>query len=254
MIEAFARLLRKFRRDKSGNIAITFGLAALPIMLAVGAAVDYTVANRTKAALDGYADAAAISAVNQAAMALTNNQAKTFATNQFNAQAAMLKKGSVSKVTVKVTTTGNTRTAVLTYTASVPTAFMGMVNVNTIPVAGSSTASSAAPTYIDFYLLLDNTPSMGVGATPADVTKMVNNTPARWSTTRRTNAPSPAISSMSRQTIITVWQNHSASLRASTSCAAPPSSSWIPRLRARSCPANFAWGSTASALPRLQPA
>jgi Flp pilus assembly protein TadG len=47
MIEAFARLLRKFRRDKSGNIAITFGLAALPIRLAVGAAVDYTVANRT---------------------------------------------------------------------------------------------------------------------------------------------------------------------------------------------------------------
>jgi hypothetical protein len=33
------------------------------------------------------------------------------------------------------------------------------------------------PQYIDFYLLLDNSPSMGVGATPADVTKMVDNTP-----------------------------------------------------------------------------
>ena len=33
------------------------------------------------------------------------------------------------------------------------------------------------PQYIDFYLLLDNSPSMGVGATPADVTTMVNNTP-----------------------------------------------------------------------------
>jgi len=32
------------------------------------------------------------------------------------------------------------------------------------------------PLYIDFYLLLDNSPSMGVGATPADVSKMVNNT------------------------------------------------------------------------------
>ena len=30
---------------------------------------------------------------------------------------------------------------------------------------------------MDFYLLLDNTPSMGVGATPADVATMVNNTP-----------------------------------------------------------------------------
>ena len=32
------------------------------------------------------------------------------------------------------------------------------------------------PQYIDFYLLLDNSPSMGVGATPTDVSKMVNNT------------------------------------------------------------------------------
>ena len=33
------------------------------------------------------------------------------------------------------------------------------------------------PPYIDFYLLLDNTPSMGVGATTADIATMVNNTP-----------------------------------------------------------------------------
>ena len=145
MIQTFARLLRKFCRDKCGNIAITFALASMPILLAAGAAVDYSLANRTKAALDSYADAAVISAVNQAAMSLTNSAAKTFATNQFNAQAATLKKGSVSNVTVTVTTSGNTRTAKLTYTASVPTAFMGMVNVNTIPVSGSSTAASASP-------------------------------------------------------------------------------------------------------------
>ena len=33
------------------------------------------------------------------------------------------------------------------------------------------------PQYIDFYLLLDNSPSMGVAATPQDVTTMVNSTP-----------------------------------------------------------------------------
>jgi hypothetical protein len=32
------------------------------------------------------------------------------------------------------------------------------------------------PAYKDFYLLLDNSPSMGVGATPTDVDKMVKNT------------------------------------------------------------------------------
>ena len=43
-------------------------------------------------------------------------------------------------------------------------------------VTGTSTSTTNMPLYIDFYLLLDNSPSMGVGATPADVTKMVNNT------------------------------------------------------------------------------
>ncbi len=43
-------------------------------------------------------------------------------------------------------------------------------------VTGSSVATATMPNYIDFYLLLDNSPSMGVGATPADVALMVKNT------------------------------------------------------------------------------
>jgi Flp pilus assembly protein TadG len=177
MIQKLARLVKLFRRNCRGNIAITFGLAALPITLSVGAAVDYSVANRTKTVLNGYADAAVITAVNQSAMALTDTAAKTNAINLFNTQAATLKTGSVGTVSATVATSGNVRTAVLNYTANVPTTIMGIINVPNIVVSGSSTAASAAPTYLDFYLLLDNTPSMGVGATPADVTTMVNNTP-----------------------------------------------------------------------------
>ena len=43
-------------------------------------------------------------------------------------------------------------------------------------VTGSSTSVAKMPLYIDFYLLMDNSPSMGVGATPTDVTTMVTNT------------------------------------------------------------------------------
>ena len=45
-----------------------------------------------------------------------------------------------------------------------------------LALAGQAMAASGVPTYMDFYLLLDNTPSMGVGATPNDVSLMVNNT------------------------------------------------------------------------------
>jgi Flp pilus assembly protein TadG len=177
MIKTLACLLKAFGRESSGNIAITFGIAVLPISLSVGAAVDYSLASRTKTVLNEFADAAALSAVSQAAMALSADKAQTNAVNFFNAQAATLKRGSVSDVSVTVTDNGALRTAVLSYTANVPTAFMGLAGINNLTVSGTSTAASATPTYIDFYLLLDNTPSMGVGATPADVTTMVNNTP-----------------------------------------------------------------------------
>ena len=54
--------------------------------------------------------------------------------------------------------------------------FLGVMSKSTMTVTGSSTSVSKMPQYIDFYLLLDNSPSMGVGATPADVAKMVANT------------------------------------------------------------------------------
>lgn len=174
---SFIKILSGLRRDRRGNVAITFAFAAVPVIIAVGAAVDYSLANRTKAVLDSVADGAVLSATNLAAMSLTAKNAETRAVNFFNAEAASLKRGSVTTVSAKVTDNGNGRTAVVTYTAAVPTSLMGIAGINNINIGGSSTAASAVPTYIDFYLLLDNTPSMGVGATPADITTMVNNTP-----------------------------------------------------------------------------
>lgn len=177
MVQALLRLWQKYCRHNGGNIAITFALAAIPITISVGAAVDYSLANRMKAVLNGYADAAALATVNRSAMALTDDEAKTYALKLFNAQASTLESGSLSSVSITVTHKGNVRSAVVNYTASIPTTIMGIADINNLTVAGSSTASSANPTYIDFYLLLDNTPSMGVGATPSDVATMVSHTP-----------------------------------------------------------------------------
>ena len=177
MVRRLGAIFAAFRRQSGGNVALMFGLAAIPIILAVGAAVDYSFANRTKTVLDGIADATSLSAVGQSALAISAGKEQKDAVKFFKAQAASLKRGSLGTVKVKVKDDSNGRTAVVTYTASVPTAFMGLVGYNNINISGSSTAASAIPSYIDFYLLLDNTPSMGVGATPTDVATMVANTP-----------------------------------------------------------------------------
>jgi hypothetical protein len=45
---------------------------------------------------------------------------------------------------------------------------MRVLGMPTITIDGTATATTGMPPYIDFYMLLDNTPSMGVAATPAD--------------------------------------------------------------------------------------
>jgi hypothetical protein len=55
--------------------------------------------------------------------------------------------------------------------------FLGLIGYSTMTLGGVSTSTANMPLYVDFYLLLDNSPSMGVGATPTDVKTMVNNTP-----------------------------------------------------------------------------
>ena len=83
---------------------------------------------------------------------------------------------TLNSMTPVVTKTGSTVTSNVVFSADVPTAFLGVMGKGSMTVGGSSTSTVSMPLYIDFHLLLDNSPSMGVGATPADVAKMVSHT------------------------------------------------------------------------------
>ena len=52
-----SRLLSLFARDERGNIAVIFAIASIPLLAAVGCAVDYSMATRIKAKLQSAADA-----------------------------------------------------------------------------------------------------------------------------------------------------------------------------------------------------
>jgi hypothetical protein len=55
-----AARLRMFARDRAANVAITFGIATLPVISAVGAAIDYSHANAVKAAMQAALDSTAL--------------------------------------------------------------------------------------------------------------------------------------------------------------------------------------------------
>jgi hypothetical protein len=185
-MRALFRSIRRFRRDGSGNIAVTFAIALLPVLSSIGCAVDYSRAAQIRTKLQSSADAASVGSVGKKSPAFVAAGTMvsdgpilagvTDATNIFNGNLSGVDGYTLQSVTAVVTKTAGIVTSVVTFSAKVPTSFMGLMGMSSMTVTGKSTSTASMPLYIDFYLLLDNSPSMGVGATPADVTKMVNNT------------------------------------------------------------------------------
>jgi Flp pilus assembly protein TadG len=57
----FADTLRRFRVDKRGNVAMIFGLAIVPLLLAAGIAIDFARSTQSGSQLQAAVDSAALS-------------------------------------------------------------------------------------------------------------------------------------------------------------------------------------------------
>jgi Flp pilus assembly protein TadG len=166
-------LLDQFRRDQRGNLAVIFALACVPLISAIGCAIDYTEAVRIKSKLQSAADAAAVASISQqssgwlAASKMTGNGevtvAETDARNIFNGNTANFTSLFQNQsVTATVTKTGATLTSMVNFSADVPVTFMKVVGFSKMTVTGTSSANSSLPLYLDFYVMLDVSGSMGL--------------------------------------------------------------------------------------------
>jgi Flp pilus assembly protein TadG len=176
-----ARAATFFLSDRRGNIAITTAFAALPLLTAIGCVIDFSLASMVKAKLLAAADAATLATVSNNSPTVANAKAgtsvsggSTYAINFFNAGAS----STISNFNLSVTPTstvsqsGKTVTASLSFTGSVPTYFLGLIGYRTIPISGSSTSSFTLSPYIDFYLMLDVSGSMGMPSTTAEQARL----------------------------------------------------------------------------------
>lgn len=176
----------KFARDESGATFLLFALALMPVMLMLGAAVDYSRSTVARSALNSAADAAALTAVRQAAQAYAAGQSSwqtigvQAGQSMFTANAATVTGVSVSTPSINISQSGAALTATLTYTGQVPTHFMSLAHVNSVTVGATVSASytlpyyTALPTYTDIHIVIDVSQSMGIGATAADQQTMYN--------------------------------------------------------------------------------
>ena len=180
--------MRRFSRDRRGNVAMIFALSIIPIIFFAGMGLDFAAATQKRVKLNAAADAAALAAVAPGMMSQSDASAISAAQNMFTAQAATVPQLNIdpSQPIVAVTHTGLARNVNVSYTANSVNAFpnvLGLLTGGTAqqywPISGSSQASSSIPPNMNFYLLLDNSPSMALAATTAGITTMNNNTTAQ---------------------------------------------------------------------------
>jgi len=130
------RLVRRFRSDERGSIAIIFAVALIPILLGVGAAIDFSRANSFRNTLQAALDNALLGGAKDGSSSWSQ-----IASNIFSANAQSRYSTTVSSSFAQSSSTTYTGNA----SGTVPTTFMGIFNVGTIPVAVRSTAVVSGP-------------------------------------------------------------------------------------------------------------
>lgn len=165
----------------AGNIALITALVIVPLTFALGMAFDFTQAQSRQDKLDGIADAAALGAVTPTEMGQQFSQASLQAKTMFLGQAAQV--SGVIAVVPDTSCCGDTvagatvtRNITVKYTAQSQNVFAALLGMPTMTIQGHSSAQSAANPNIDFYMLLDTSPSMEIAATTGDIATMVSNT------------------------------------------------------------------------------
>jgi Flp pilus assembly protein TadG len=161
---AFVARLRQFMARREGNTAIIFGLAAIPVVVAAGMAVDVTRAYMVKERLSAALDAASLAVGSEGG--LTAAELQTKLSNYFFANYPSTALGRNITVT-PLTTTDNSNASlsatIVNYQAqaTVDMSFMSLVGVPSITV--TTTAQTHRGYGLEVALVLDNTGSMLCG-------------------------------------------------------------------------------------------
>jgi Flp pilus assembly protein TadG len=156
LVGRLAGALRRFRQSCTGNAAITFGLAVVPVFGLVGSAIDYGRMNAVKAAMQTATDATALQ-LSKEALIDTNSLLQTNALKYFKANFNR-NEASNHSANASFAGGGSSQLAVNT-SVTVPMTFMRLFGYDQITVSATSTAKWGN-SRLRVALVLDTTGSM----------------------------------------------------------------------------------------------
>ncbi len=158
-----------------------FAICALPLLTLAGMAIDYGFWCGSYATLALAADSAALNAVRVAVNGEALNdpnyiaEGTTAGTSWFNAMAGTTIGHAVPTIALSGTTT---ITARVQFSGSIPSLLGGLIMRRaSYQIFGQSAAVATLAPYLNIDIILDNSSSMEIGATPIDIFIMQEITP-----------------------------------------------------------------------------
>jgi Flp pilus assembly protein TadG len=173
------KFIKRLAASARGNVALTVAICAPLLIGVVGFAGDYGYATYINQGLQSAADAAVLAATSQSAATSGGGYGDTswltsYGSDVFQGNIAKL---PVSNVTPSFSVVSNGTGGVIataSYSYPVPTFMSGIIGISTITVTGSAKATANPLTYINYYILVDVSQSMGIGATQSDMNTLYN--------------------------------------------------------------------------------
>jgi len=171
--------LRPFRRDRNGSVTIIAAFTFVVIMVLVGGLIDFSIAVSNRLRLQDIADSAILVATTPSEMLNTSTTAQQDVNTTWGLSTASMTNVSNLTATINVVDTtaasgGKQRSVTLTFSGQSTTFFGSLLGYNSIKVGGTSTAARSTAPYINIYVLIDNSQSMGIGSTQADMISLYN--------------------------------------------------------------------------------
>jgi Flp pilus assembly protein TadG len=183
---------RGFGCDIRGNFTILLAMSAPALILLIGMGIDYWVGLSDKTRVDTAADAAALAAVNAAkAYYAANAGSQSGTALEAAAESAGMVQGAkafaadvgstalVSPVTpkIQISFANLSFTATLTWSGKVATHFGPIAGFSSIGIAGAAAATATLPKYLDFYVVVDTSGSMGIPTNASDQQLLIATNP-----------------------------------------------------------------------------
>lgn len=166
------RCWRALADSCGGAVAIATALASLIAAMLIALGVDYTRAATLRLRMQAAADAAALAGLNRSLLTRPSSDSRMTAYYEFVRNFAPTNAVKIEALEIVAGDSNGRRELAMELRASIQANLSRLLGIHAFPVTINARGTGTLAVYSDLYLLIDNSPSMGIGATERDMAVM----------------------------------------------------------------------------------